>query len=212
MSVDDPVVTDVSPDDPDADPAIRQTQPGDADPVFASIGREIRAIRKRRRLTLEEVATAAGLTTGYLSQIERGVAVPTVTALKRVADGLRVHLASFFQDEDLASPFGLVRKNERTDVRHPISGQVFQQLTRTWSGRMSAAFYTLRPGEQTERMGHAGEEFAFVLSGEIEYRVGSRCYRMTEGDSLYFDCVETHCVINVGCTEAEWIWVSAFSL
>jgi transcriptional regulator with XRE-family HTH domain len=193
-------------------PTATQERLDEADPVFAGIGLQIRATRKRRRLTLEEVATAAGLTTGYLSQIERGLAVPTLTALKRIADSLSVHLAAFFQAEDLASPYGLVRREERPDFRHPISGQIYQQLMRTWNGRMNAALYSLRPGEETQRMSHAGEEFAFVLAGEIEYRVGNRSYRMAAGDSLYFDCFETHCVVNVGTTDASWIWVSAPSL
>jgi uncharacterized cupin superfamily protein len=55
-----------------------------------------------------------------------------------------------------------------------------------------------------------GEEFAFVLHGEIEYRVGRASYRMSDGDSLYFEGIETHCVINIGSERAEWIWVSAF--
>jgi transcriptional regulator with XRE-family HTH domain len=199
-------------DDAEDASASPQARTEEADSIFAGIGLHIRATRKRRRLTLEEVATAAGLTTGYLSQIERGLAVPTLTALKRIADSLSVHLATFFQDEELASPYGLVRRTDRPDFRHPISGQIYQQLMRTWTGRMNAAVYSLRPGEQTQRMSHAGEEFAFVLAGEIEYRIGNRGYRMAAGDSLYFDCVQTHCVLNVGDIEASWIWVSAPSL
>jgi uncharacterized cupin superfamily protein len=55
-----------------------------------------------------------------------------------------------------------------------------------------------------------GEEFAYVIRGEIEYRVGRVAYRMNEGDSLYFEGIETHCVVNTGTERAEWIWVSAF--
>jgi transcriptional regulator with XRE-family HTH domain len=198
-------------DDANAASGGGEPQPADADPVFAGIGQQIRALRKRRHLTLEEVAVAAGMTIGYLSQIERGLAVPTLTALKRVADGLGVRLADFFQGEELAAPYGLVRRDERPDFHHPISGQIYQQLTPTWNGRMHA-LYSLVPGEQTERRSHAGEEFALVLEGEIEYRIGIRCYRMSAGDSLYFDCFQAHCVVNIGDTVARWIWVSAPSL
>ncbi|HET9661223.1 MAG TPA: XRE family transcriptional regulator [Thermomicrobiales bacterium] len=182
----------------------------ESDNVFAGIGREIRGIRKRRQMTLEEVAHAADITTGYLSQIERGLAGPTIMALKRIADTLRVPIADFFQDEETVTPYGLVRQNERPEFRHPVSGHAIQQLTRTYLGRMYAAFYSLQPGESTERMSHMGEEFAFVLHGEIEYRVGRTTYRMSDGDSLYFEGIETHCVVNIGPEPAEWIWVSAF--
>lgn len=189
--------------------SVASTQSADGANVFAGIGREIRRIRKRRQMTLEEVAIAADITTGYLSQIERGLAGPTIMALKRIADTLRVSIADFFVDEESVTPYGLVRREERPELRHPISGHAFQQLTHTYLGRMNAAYYTLQPGERTERMSHPGEEFAFVIHGEIEYRVGRNAYRMREGDSLYFDCIETHCVVNLGTERAEWIWISA---
>jgi transcriptional regulator with XRE-family HTH domain len=212
MNDQDDLTIDVIREEADSLELLQGRRQEEVDPVSASIGRQIRAVRKMRRLTLEEVATASDLTTGYLSQIERGLALPTITALKRVADTLSTHLADFFQGEELASPYGLVRRGERSDFRHPVSGQVYQQLTKTWSGRMNAALYALQPGERTERRSHAGEEFAFVLVGSIEYCIGNRHYRMDEGDSLYFDCAQTHCVVNVGFVEAKWIWVSAPSL
>jgi transcriptional regulator with XRE-family HTH domain len=181
---------------------------GDADPSFVELGRQIRAVRRRRGLTLEEVATAAGITGGYLSQIERGLAVPTLASLKRIADSLDVRLADLFQDDGLASPYGLVRHDQRPRFHHALTGQMQTYLTPTWGGRLAAALYRLPPGEATALLFHPGEEFAFVLAGEIEYRIGQRRYRMVAGDSLYFDASEVHQVVNLGAGAAEWLWLA----
>ena len=187
---------------------LSRSGPPEPDPVFAELGRQVRTIRRRRGLTLEEAAEACSLTAGYLSQIERGVAAPTLTSLKRIADSLSVRLADLFQDEGLASPYGLVRHDQRPRFRHAVTGQFHHYLTPTWGGRLSAAIYALKPGEETKRLFHAGEEFVFVLTGEIEYRIGTQCYPMAPGDSLYFDASEVHHVVNTGMTDAEWIWVA----
>lgn len=176
--------------------------------VFVELGRQLRTARRRRSLTLEAAAEAAGITAGYLSQIERGQASPTLMALKRITDSLSVRLADLFQEEGLASPYGLVRHDQRPAFRHPLTGRLHHYLTPTWGGHMSGALYTLRPGEATERLFHAGEEFVFVLHGEIEYRIGRQVYRLATGDSLYFDAAEPHSVVNVGVAAAEWIWVA----
>jgi transcriptional regulator with XRE-family HTH domain len=177
--------------------------------MFSDLGRRIRTIRRRRGLTLEEVSAMVGITAGYLSQVERGIAVPALAPLKRIADCLNVRLADLFDDDGLASPYGLVRHDQRPQYRHAVTGRLYPYLTPTWGGRMAAALYSLEPGEETEHLFHAGEEFAYLLHGEVEYHVGKRCYRMQAGDSLYFDASEVHYVVNNGVTRAEWIWLAA---
>ena len=150
-----------------------------------------------------------GLTAGYLSQIERGLSVPALLPLKRIADCLQVRLADLFDDEGPASPYGLVRRDQRPTYLHAVTGRPYPYLTPTWGGRLAAALYALEPGEATERLFHAGEEFAYLLRGAVEYHVGKRRYRMQVGDSLYFDASEPHRVVNVGATRAEWLWLIA---
>lgn len=191
-----------------AAPGERPAGAPDPASLAAELGRQIRTIRRRRGLTLEEAGERAGITAGYLSQIERGLATPTLMSLKRIADSLSVRLGDLFQDGELASPYGVVRHDRRPSFRHALTGQLHTYLTPTWGGRMIAALYRLAPGEETTTLFHAGEEFVYVLRGELEYRIGQRCSRMGAGDSLYFDASEPHSVANVGQTEAEWIWVT----
>jgi transcriptional regulator with XRE-family HTH domain len=178
------------------------------DAIIADLGRQIRLIRRRRGLTLEEASEAAGITAGYLSQIERGLAVPALLSLKRIADSLNVRLADLFEDEELSSPYGLVRRDQRPRYRHPMTGRLHEYLTPTWGGRIAAALYSLEPGEETEHLFHSGEEFAYLLNGQLAYHVGTRCFRMEPGDSLYFDASENHYVVNIGTVRADWLWLA----
>jgi transcriptional regulator with XRE-family HTH domain len=171
------------------------------------LGGRLRDVRRRRGLTLEEVASGAGITLGYLSQIERDVTVPTLPTLARVAAKLGVPMARLFTPEG-ASPYGVIRRGERRRFAELDENLVQEQLTPTLGGHLHAFAYSLDAGRSTELTVHAGDEFAIVLVGQVEYTVGGERYRLAEGDCLYFDATQPHRVGNVGDRRATWLWVN----
>jgi transcriptional regulator with XRE-family HTH domain len=172
------------------------------------LGGRLREIRHRRRLKLDDVASGAGITLGYLSQIERDLTVPTLPTLARIAAVLGVPIGRLFTPED-ASPYGRVRRAERRRFAELDERLVQEQLTPTLGGQMHAFAYSLESGGATELTVHPGDEFALVLRGEVEYDVNGERFPLAEGDCLYFDATQPHRVFNVGTRRATWLWVNA---
>lgn len=172
------------------------------------LGARLREIRRRRGLTLDEVASRARITLGYLSQIERDLTVPTLPTLARIAAELGVPIGRLFALED-ASPYGRIRRAERRRFAELDEHLVQEQLTPTLGGQMHAFAYSLEPGGSTELTVHPGDEFALVLAGEVEYDVAGERHRLAEGDCLYFDASQPHRVLNIGDRRASWLWVNA---
>ncbi len=172
------------------------------------LGARLREVRHRRGLTLDEVASRARITLGYLSQIERDLTVPTLPTLARIAAELGVAIGRLFTADD-TSPYGRVRRAERRRFAELDEALVQEQLTPTLGGQMHAFAYTLEPGGATELTVHPGDEFAIVLAGEVEYDIAGQCHRLVEGDCLYFNACEPHRVLNVGDRRATWLWVNS---
>src|SRR3972149_5373748 len=91
------------------------------------IGRTIKELRSRRGLTLEELADKSGCTPGFISQVERNQAVPSVTTLYAIASVLGVKVTDFFPD--VTHPTKVVRREERGTFNIEGSGGVFSLLT-----------------------------------------------------------------------------------
>ena len=134
--------------------------------------------------------------------------MPTLPTLARIAAELGVPIGRLFTPED-TSPYGRIRRIERRRFAEPDEHLVQEQLTPTLGGQMHAFAYSLEPGGATELTVHAGDEFAIVLAGEVEYEVAGERHRLAEGDCLYFNASQPHRVLNVGLGRADWLWVNA---
>lgn len=150
------------------------------------IGERLRAARRAARLTLEQVATRSGLTKGFLSQVERDLASPSVGSLLRVCEVLDVAVGALFE-----SPQGpLVRAADRTPVQLGGAGVEEFQLTPAGERRLVVISGEIAPGGGSgeEAYGMAGEvEFVHVLDGVLELEVDGVGHRLAAGDSLTFD-------------------------
>ena len=154
-------------------------------------------------LTQEELASRAGLTKGYISQLERDLTYPSIVTLKDILDVLGTDLATFFkEDHQERVVFG---KGDR----QKIEGRGVEFLV-PGSGRrlMEPVLVTLEPGERTEPDApHEGEEFGFVMKGVILLWLGSRAEKVRKGECFYFRADQRHFVENVGRSMAQILWV-----
>ena len=170
-----------------------QAASGSAEPHF--LGTRIRGLRKRRGMTLAELAQQSELTAGYISQLERNLAYPSIPALFNIARSLGVTIQWFFASEAITDPEDdgiVVRKHSRLNV-HYEDGIVDQLLTPQVNRQQSYS--------------HDGEEAGYLLSGSFELWVGERYFQLNEGDSFSFSSQEPHRYGNPGEVDAVVIWV-----
>lgn len=177
----------------------------DAD-LEVAVGPRIRLARTSMGKTLEEVAGKVGVTRSFLSQVERGLAYPSLTTLRRIASELGVPV--FLLLSDGSSPRNaLVRKADRPNLFLPDATTSYQLLSPDLNRKIEMIFTTLRVGCASceEPLCHPGEECAFLLKGKVGVKVGTEEFVLNEGDTLYFDSTSPHRIVNLGDVPAEII-------
>lgn len=176
----------------------------------ATIGAEIRDLRKAKRLTIKAMAEATGLSIGHLSEIERGVSTPSIKALHDIARALGVTIGWFLHNvEDSASAERqhIVRSSNRRALRFS-SGVTDELLSPNLRGQLELLMSRFPPGAvgADEPYNHVGEEAGLILSGMLEMWIGEECFILNEGDSFAFPSTSPHRYRNPGEVEAVVIW------
>ncbi len=160
-----------------------------------SIGSRIRKQRKQQNRTLEVVAKEVGITKSMLSKIETGKAMPAVATLTRIAAALRVEVSSIL-DQATASTtvFTSAAELAKAPLIPTEKGYAFFPFaSRRLNKVMQPYLFVAHKGKVTRKpLSHGGEEFIYVLTGQMKYRVGSVEYTMGPGDSVYFDAEDEH--------------------
>ncbi|WP_202618555.1 MULTISPECIES: XRE family transcriptional regulator [unclassified Ensifer] len=163
-----------------------------------SLGDRLRERRKALKMTLQEVADQAGFSAGFISQIERGITVPSLTSLVAVCRVLKVEVGTFLNSPKPASPF---TRRESRPV-YALGGEAGSTVSYE---RISAAFpgNVLRstiihepPGFRSEPMSHEGEEIFFILEGALTLEVDGERMVLKAGDSAHFPSIRTHATWN----------------
>ena len=187
-------------------------------------GSRIREMRKRRGLTLKEVAEATGYTIGHISQIERDLKSPSLVALRKIAtclDCSEVWLIMGDSELSAQSPEEgkkskesyLVRKENRIPMKIPeidVSYSIFtpSKLPNAQEAQMTGLIVKLKPNTWvTEKMISHGnyDESLLLLKGELELRIDNSTYMIYEGDSFYIPKNCLHNYLNTSNEEATII-------
>ncbi|HEX2031136.1 MAG TPA: cupin domain-containing protein [Actinomycetota bacterium] len=178
------------------------------DPDERELGRRIRSVRESKGLSLRAVAQAAGISESFLSQVERGVASPSVASLRRIAESLGESVGSLF--EGPASGGKVVRVADRRRLVHPRRHWEDVLLTPSDSKRLQVILSMIEPGAGSGKQPYAhdsDEECVIVLKGRLEFWVEEERFDLDEGDSLVFESRRPHRNRNPGPTKAEVLWV-----
>ncbi|MDB5298154.1 MAG: helix-turn-helix protein [Phycisphaerales bacterium] len=179
---------------------------GSAPPVPSSVvAARLRWFRTERGLRLEDVAKRAGYTKGFLSKIEHGKASPPVATLLRVAAALGVEADVLFAPDAGVAPDASVHteSGHGVTVRDDTAGpeRALLALAANRHHKLMEPFVvTLAAGEQTaeRRLTYPGEEFVYVLEGEVAYTVGDETFALKPGDGLYFNATRPHAAASRG--------------
>ncbi len=171
------------------------------------VGARVRSLRRERGLTIEQLASATGLTKGFISQLERDRTAPSLSSIARICDALGVRLSTIFEREPGAE---LVRREERTTVDSPHT--LSYLLSSRDESRFQAIESEVGPGAGAgdELYSLPGEvEFVYVLEGTLELRVGDETHVLAQGDALTYQLSKAHTWCNASKTESlRVLWVA----
>lgn len=156
----------------------------------ASVGDEIRNLRRARDTTLATLSELTGLSQGYLSQIERGLSRPSIKALHAISRALGVTISWFFravEDGEEHLKDYVVRADKRRSLQFE-SGITDELLSPNLSRQIELLRCTFKPGSEsgTESYTHRGEEAGIVLSGTLLLWLDGEEITLGEGDSFAF--------------------------
>ena len=174
----------------------------------AMIGASLRAVRRRRGMTLRQVADAAGVTESFLSQVERDIASPSIATLRRIAVALGTSIGVIL---DEAGPHGqLVRADARRVVTYPGLKARDEFLTDGTNARLQVILSVVEPGGGTgpEAYTHeSDEECLIVLDGRLDLWVGDEHHRLEQGDAIRYSSRVPHRNQNPGPEDARVLFV-----
>lgn len=173
------------------------------------IGKTVRKLRLKAGLTQEELANRADLTKGFISQVENDATSPSISTLNDIVSALGVNLCDFFRN-DQGPQKVIYGKDDWMVSGDSEKGYTLTFLVpRAHQQRMEPILVSLEPGHSTPvDQGHEGEEFGFVLTGQITLFLGSESYRVKKGECFFYPADAPHNLTNSGKRRAQLLWTS----
>lgn len=190
--------------------AARAGKPEPAAGNADAVGGQLRELRKAKGKTLQQVAAEAGISVGYLSQLERDQSRMPIAVLRRLSDVLGVHINWFFQRDAAGNPAErdiVVRARHRRRMTFTGLGISEELLTPSLNGPLEMLMSTIEPGADSEDYSHDGVEAGLVVAGTLDLWVAGRHFRLQVGDSFSFRSTEVHRCANPGKVPTQVVWV-----
>ncbi len=156
------------------------------DDAARAFGLQMSAIRRSRKMTLDQLSSITGLNKGYLSRVERAEKMPSIATALKLSQAFSVPVSALFGEAVDDSLIHIVRAAERPAVRQNSDEAHFEPLSQA-AGGLEA--FLLFPGQvygPDGRVDHGGTEIIFVVSGQIEVQFADRTVILNSGDFLQF--------------------------
>jgi transcriptional regulator with XRE-family HTH domain len=183
----------------------------------ALLGERVRSLRAQHNLTIAELAERAGLSSGLISQIERGRSNPSVRTLQLLRSALGVNMWEFLQprahqgsvgDVEAAATKFIRRKTERQTLVVGRTRLVKELLSPRADENLRFMIVTLPPGGESEdALQSQGQKGGYMLSGRMRLTVGDETGDLDSGDSFQFRADVPHKIFNPYDEEAQVIWI-----
>ena len=171
------------------------------------IGAKLKELRILKGLTQEELADRAELSKGFISQLERDLTSPSIATLMDILQCLGTSIGEFFNETpEEQIVFGKTDYFEKHD--QALKNEIKWIIPNAQKNMMEPILLTLEPGGETYPDNpHEGEEFGYVLQGNISIHIGSKTYKAKKGESFYFVSDKKHYLSSKA--GAVLIWVSS---
>lgn len=171
------------------------------------IGSRIKELRVVNGLTQEELADRTELSKGFISQLERDLTSPSISTLADILQCLGTTIGDFFSEEDDEQiVFGTDDYFESED--NELKNRIEWIIPNAQKNTMEPIRLTISPGGATcPDNPHPGEEFGYVVKGEITIHLGKALHHAAQGESFYYTPEKMHYITSK--EGAEVIWVSS---
>lgn len=171
------------------------------------IGKKIKELRSTLSLTQEELANRCDLTKGYISQLENDLTSPSIATLKDILAALGTNLKEFFSEEENEK---VAFKKEEYITKHDDGFSITWLINNAQKNEMEPILVEIMPKAKTEEdYPHDGQEFGYVLEGEVVVVRDTHSYRVKKGESFYFTSDKIHYLYNPLNKNAKVIWISS---
>ncbi len=170
-----------------------------------AIGAHLRQLRSAKGLSLARVATAVGISVGFLSAMERSQMSGSVGTLRKLARFYKTNILNFFDASESSS-----RQVRPADRKVLEAGKGVRMELLAWGNTvMEPHLFRIAPEAGSgDPYTHEGEEFIYVLQGDLEITVEGENYRLEPGDSFYFESATPHRWKNPGRKETLVLWIN----
>ena len=175
------------------------------DGAAGTIGPRLRQLRRRRSLSLAEVAKSVGISAGFLSALERSHMSASVSTLRKLARFYKTNILDFFDATESNSPLVPLRQRKVLEAGPGVRMELL-----AWGNTvMEPHLFRIAPQAGSgESYTHEGEEFLYVLRGRLRIALQEEEYKLGPGDSFYFESATPHRWKNPGRTETWVLWVN----
>ena len=172
------------------------------------LGEKIKELRNKQGLTQEELADRAELSKGFISQLERDMTSPSIATLEDLLQCLGTTLGEFFNEEQEEEQIVFTEEDFFVKKDEEYKNQIKWIIPNAQKNCMEPIHLLLEKGGETcPDNPHEGEEFGYVLQGNISIHIGSKTYKAKKGESFYFVSDKKHYLSSKA--GAVLIWVSS---
>ena len=170
-----------------------------------AFGGRIRDMRRKANMTLQALADQAGISVGFLSQVERDKATPSLGTLANLAATLGVDVDFFVATAKPAD--SVTRQGERPRFALADSSLSYEHISTVLpGGTLSSLIIHIPAGYASEVTAHVGEELIIVLEGTVRQTLDDTDFVLRQGDSLHFMGDTPHAFANIGDGPAKLLW------
>lgn len=167
------------------------------------VGLKIKGIREAKNLSIDEISERSGLSAEQITSIENDEFLPSLGPLIKIARALGVRLGTFLDDSDELGPVVCRAKDRENNSSISFSNNAtearknmeYHSLAKQKAGRHMEPFVIdIQPSEEQDfkLSAHEGEEFIYVMQGEVDIEYGKKKYTLKEGDSIFYDSIVMH--------------------
>jgi len=175
-----------------------------------AFGGRIRELRRKAGLTLQALADEAGISVGFLSQVERDKATPSLGTLASLAAALGVEVDVFIVSPKPAG--SVTRSGERPFFALADSSLRYERISTVLpGGTLSSLIVHVPVGYASEVTSHVGEELIVILAGTVRQTLGEATFILRAGDSMHYMGDTPHSFANAGEDPAQILWTGTSS-
>ena len=166
---------------------------------ISSIGDRIRILRVNQKRTLQEFADICGLSKSMISKIETNKTMPSVATLVKIAQNLGTTISSLMENEGWAKAIVSSRSDAEKKLMPTEKGYaIYPYASEYHEKKMQPFLFVAKKGKvRPHLLSHEGEEFIFVIEGEMKMQIGDAEYLLKTGDSIYFNTIQKHGILPI---------------